>query len=94
VQGTAEARLLNTEDAAIGQNVESKRVVELPIAYPSIGQLALIVPGVSFGTRLAATTRGRGALFREGFERILVLAAIAATMKTFSIASASRAWTV
>ena len=60
VQVTAEARLLNTEDAAIGQNVESKRVVELPIAYPSIGQLALIVPGVSFGTRMGITTGATG----------------------------------
>jgi hypothetical protein len=60
VQVTAEARLLNTEDAAIGQNVESKRVVELPIAYPSIGQLALTVPGVSFGTRMGITTGATG----------------------------------
>ena len=60
VQVTSEARLLNTEDAAIGQNVESKRVVELPIAYPSIGQLALTVPGVSFGTRMGITTGSTG----------------------------------
>ncbi len=59
VQVMAEARLLNTEDAAIGQNVESKRVVELPVAYPSVGQLALLVPGVSFGTRMGITTGAR-----------------------------------
>jgi len=60
VQVTAEARLLNTEDAAVGQNIESKRVVELPVAYRSVGQLALLVPGVSFGTRMGITTGATG----------------------------------
>ncbi|HZT31335.1 MAG TPA: TonB-dependent receptor [Bryobacteraceae bacterium] len=60
VDVTAEARLLNTEDAAVGQNIESKRVVELPVAYRSVGQLALLVPGVSFGTRMGRATGATG----------------------------------
>ncbi len=60
VQVMAEARLLNTEDAAIGQNLESKRVVELPVPYRSIAQLALLIPGVSFGTRMGLTTGSTG----------------------------------
>ncbi|HWB98596.1 MAG TPA: carboxypeptidase regulatory-like domain-containing protein, partial [Bryobacteraceae bacterium] len=60
VEVSAEARLLNTEDAAVGQNIESKRVVELPVAYRSVGQLALLVPGVSFGTRMGRATGGTG----------------------------------
>ena len=60
VEVTAEARLLNTEDAAVGQNIESKRVVDLPVAYRSVGQLALLVPGVSFGTRMGRATGATG----------------------------------
>jgi hypothetical protein len=56
VEVAAEARLLNTEDAAVGQNIESTRIVELPVAYRSVGQLALLVPGVSFGTRMGRAT--------------------------------------
>jgi hypothetical protein len=60
VEVAAEARLLNTEDAAVGQNIESTRIVELPVAYRSVGQLALLVPGVSFGTRMGRATGGTG----------------------------------
>ena len=52
VEVTAEARLLSTEDAAVGQNIESQRVVELPVGYRNIGHLAITVPGVHFGGRM------------------------------------------
>ncbi len=45
VEVTAEARLLNTEDAAVGQSIESKRIVEVPVAYRNVGHLAVMVPG-------------------------------------------------
>lgn len=60
VEVTAEARLLNTEDAAVGQNIESKRIVDIPIAYRNVGHLALMVPGVSFGTRMGRSTGSTG----------------------------------
>ncbi|MBL8293762.1 MAG: carboxypeptidase regulatory-like domain-containing protein, partial [Bryobacterales bacterium] len=60
VEVTAEARLLNTEDAAVGQNIESKRIVDIPIAYRNVGHLALMVPGVSFGTRMGRSTGASG----------------------------------
>ncbi len=60
VEVTAEARLLNTEDAAVGQSIESKRVVEVPVAYRNVGHLAVMVPGVTFGTRMGRTTGSTG----------------------------------
>jgi hypothetical protein len=60
VEVTAEARLLNTEDAAVGQSIESKRVVDVPVAYRNVGHLAVMVPGVSFGTRMGRTTGATG----------------------------------
>src|SRR3954454_12795395 len=60
VEVTADARLLNTEDAAVGQSIESKRVVEVPVAYRNVGHLAVMVPGVSFGTRMGRTTGSTG----------------------------------
>ncbi len=60
VEVTAEARLLNTEDAAVGQSIESKRIVEVPVAYRNVGHLAVMVPGVTFGTRMGRTTGSTG----------------------------------
>lgn len=58
VQVTAEARLLNTEDAAVGQALEQKRVVELPVGYRQVGFLAVTMPGVSFGEQSGALGNG------------------------------------
>jgi hypothetical protein len=58
IEVTGERRLLNTEDAAVGQNIESKRVVDLPVGYRNVGHLAIMVPGVTFGNRMG---RGTGA---------------------------------
>ena len=51
---------MNTEDAAVGQSIESKRVVEVPVAYRNVGHLAVMVPGVTFGTRMGRTTGSTG----------------------------------
>jgi hypothetical protein len=54
-------RLLETEEAAVGGNIESHRIVELPLPVRNIGQLAVLVPGVIFGGRMGATTGEGGA---------------------------------
>jgi hypothetical protein len=59
VEVQAEARLLNTEDAVVGQALEQKRVVELPIGYRQVGYLAITMPGVSFGEQ--SGPQGNGA---------------------------------
>lgn len=52
VEVLASGRLLNTEDAAVGQNIESRRIVELPINTRNVGHLAILTPGVTFGGRM------------------------------------------
>jgi hypothetical protein len=60
VEVVAEVRLLNTEDAAVGQSIETKRIIDVPVAYRNIGHLAVMVPGVTFGTRMGRTTGSTG----------------------------------
>jgi hypothetical protein len=52
------AGLLNTEDAAVGQSLEQKRVVDLPVGYRQVGYLAVTMPGVSFGEQSGAAGNG------------------------------------
>ena len=71
VQVMAEARLLNTEDAAVGRKIESKRVVELPVAYRSVEKFALLAPG-GCRTRMGITTGTTGRTSATGTAVALV----------------------
>ena len=49
VQVTAEAALLNTEDATVGTVIEQRRISELPLNGRDYLQLVALSPNVSFG---------------------------------------------
>jgi hypothetical protein len=55
VDVTAEAALLNTDQATLGQVVTTRRVEELPLNGRNIGSLAVLQPGVQFGGRMGLT---------------------------------------
>lgn len=50
VEVTAQAPLLNTENASTGQVIEAKRVTELPLNGRDFQQLQLLTPGTVSGT--------------------------------------------
>src|SRR5207245_1478377 len=47
-----ETVLLHTDEATLGQVVEQRRVVELPLNGRNLGGLAVLQPGVQFGSRM------------------------------------------
>lgn len=51
VEVTASAVALQTENAAIGQVIDNKRVGDLPLNGRNMIQLAVMVPGVQYGSR-------------------------------------------
>ena len=55
------AQILQTDEASVGDNIESERIVELPLVSRNVGHLAVLIPGVTFGGRMGATTGEGGA---------------------------------
>jgi hypothetical protein len=60
VEVVASAVALKTEDATIGQVIENRRIVELPLNGRNISNLAVMVPGVQFGLRTGLADGGGG----------------------------------
>ncbi len=58
VSVTAAAPLINTEDAAFGDVVDNKRVVELPLNGRNFNTLALLTPNIQNGVPGGATLQG------------------------------------
>ena len=52
VEVKASAVILKTEDATVGQVIENKRIIELPLNARNISNLAVPVSGVQFGLRI------------------------------------------
>ncbi|HUG82757.1 MAG TPA: carboxypeptidase-like regulatory domain-containing protein, partial [Bryobacterales bacterium] len=59
VEVSAAAVTLNTENAVVGGVVENKRIIELPLNGRNVVQLAVLVPGVQYGSR-TGTADGLG----------------------------------
>ncbi|MBA3442964.1 MAG: TonB-dependent receptor, partial [Pyrinomonadaceae bacterium] len=60
VEVTSQASVLRTDDATLGQTVEQRRVVELPLNNRSLGALAILQPGVQYGPRSGSDGQGFG----------------------------------
>ncbi len=52
---------LKTDDASVGTTVEQKRVLELPLLGRNFASLAVLTPGVQYGTRMGLNGQSTGA---------------------------------
>src|SRR5436190_12425687 len=55
VEVTSQAALLSTDQATLGQVVNTRRVEELPLNGRNVGALAILQPGVQYGGRMGLT---------------------------------------
>ena len=64
IQVTAEIAQLKTDEASLGNVIEQRRLVELPVNGRNVGNLAVLQPGVMFGSRggLDGQTGGGGGI--------------------------------
>ncbi|HEU0120182.1 MAG TPA: TonB-dependent receptor [Bryobacteraceae bacterium] len=58
IEVSATGVALKTEDAAVGGNIDNKRVVELPLNGRNVATLAVLIPGVQFGVRMGLDGSG------------------------------------
>ena len=61
VEVTASAVELKTDDAAVGQTIDQKNVLELPLNGRNFAGLAVLTAGVQYGTRMGLTGQAAGA---------------------------------
>jgi len=60
VEVTSQAALLSTDQATLGQVVNTRRVEELPLNGRNVGALAVLQPGVQYGGRMGLTDLSGG----------------------------------
>ena len=60
--------VINAQDSALGEVVESKQIAEMPLNGRNFTQLALLVPGVVRGSGNATGSSGNAETFRYGQE--------------------------
>ncbi|MGB7846276.1 MAG: TonB-dependent receptor [Candidatus Acidiferrum sp.] len=60
--------VVNSQDSALGEVVESRQIVEMPLNGRNFTQLALLVPGVTRGSGAATGANGNAETFRYGQE--------------------------
>jgi hypothetical protein len=60
VEVTSQAALLSTDQATLGQVVNTRRVEELPLNGRNVGALAVLQPGVQYGGRMGLTDLNAG----------------------------------
>jgi len=60
VEVTSQAALLSTDQATLGQVVNTRRVEELPLNGRNVGALAVLQPGVQYGGRMGLTDLNSG----------------------------------
>jgi hypothetical protein len=61
---------LRTDDAALGETIEQKRVVELPTLNRNFASLLVLTPGVQFGTRMGMNAASTASSFWPGATQV------------------------
>jgi len=80
VEVTANATMLDTSDASLGQTVENRKILDLPLNGRNIVALAALAPGVTPGNGFGGgIPSGRAALIQAAASNILINGGMTAT---------------